>query len=260
MKPTNTLLKGALIAATALFSLSACQKSDNSPVARTKTYNIQTYANYNVSGTATFTEVLNTDSVKVDVKLSGSNVTDLTLFPVYIRQGTSLENGPRAFDLGNLDGGVKELQSEINLSFDDLLNFNGSLDVYRNTTDTTQTIAQAEIGANEVFKSYNLTSPNQQGQPQNGQLRIYKRATGAYLVVRVDTSAFIGTEPHPARVYQADGITKDFDLNDLGGETGISATTVTDNTYDDLTKTKRIVKVFESATSLDVTISQGTIQ
>lgn len=260
MKTSQTLLKGALAAIIMLSGLYACNKNSSNPTPRTKSYNIQTYPGFDVSGTVTFTEVLNTDSVKVDVKLTGKDVTGVALFPIYIRQGTSLENGPVKFNLGNLDGNIKELQNEVNISFSDLIAYNGSLDVYRNTTDTNKVIAQGEIGANEVFRSYTMTNPNVTGDVSNGQLRIYKRATGAYIVVNVDTSSFIGTEAHPARVYQADGITKEFDLTDLSADNGVSATEVSDHTYDDLTKTKRVVKVFESVASLDVTISQGTIQ
>lgn len=258
MKTSKLLLNGVLIAATALFSLSSCKKNDSSPAPRTKTYNIQTYPGYSVSGTATFTEVLNKDSVKIDVKLSGSSVTNVTLFPVLIRQGTSLENGPLQFNVGNLDGNIKELQNELNISFDDLLNFNGSIDVYRNTTDTNSVIAQGEIGANEIFTSYNMYDPLNTTQ-MNGQFRIYKRSTGAYLVIGLDTSK-IQTNgviaSHPARVYKADG-TRDFDLSDVSGTSGISSTNITDHTYDDLVHYSGMVKVLLSQDMQDVTISQG---
>lgn len=250
-----------LVVAAALFTLSACTKNDSKPTPRTKTYKIQTYPGYNVSGTATFTEVLNADSVIVAVKLSGSSVSNVTLFPVYIRQGTSLENGPVAFDLGNLDGNIGNLQSEINLSFSDLLNFNGSIGVYRNTTDTNRVIAQGEVGANEIFTAHNMYNPLSTSQI-NGQFRIYKRSTGAYLVIGLDTSliqtnGIIGS--HPARVYKADG-TRDFDLSHVSGMSGVSGTNITDHTYGDLTGYDGMIKVLLAQDMQDVTISQGSFK
>lgn len=258
MKTSSTLMNGLLIAGIALFSLSACQKNDSSPNPRTKTYTIQTYPGFDVKGTATFTEILNTDSVKLDVKLQGSSVTNVSLFPVLIREGTSLENGPLKFEIGNLDGSVGTLEKDLNISFSDLLNFDGSLDVYRNTTDTNSVIAQGEIGANEVFTSYNMYDPLNTTQ-MNGQFRIYKRSTGAYLVVGLDTSLLNTNDvidSHPARVYKADG-TRDFDLSDVSGTSGISSTNITDHTYDDLIHYDGSIKVLLSQDIQDVTISQG---
>ena len=256
MKTSGVLLKGALTAVIALFSLSACQKNDSSTTPRVKTYNIVGYPGYNVSGTATFKEVLNTDSVMLTVNLQGSDVTNVSLFPLYIREGTSLEKGPVKFKLGNLDGSVGSLQKELNLSFSDLLNLNGSLDIYRNTTDTNQVIAQGEIGANEIFKSFNMYSPLDANKI-NGQFRVYKRATGAYIVIGIDTAvAKIGGMSHPARVYKSDG-TRDFDLSDVSATTGVSSTSVTDHTFDDLIHYTGMIKVLESQDMQDVTISQG---
>lgn len=259
MKTTKDLLKGILIASVALFGLSACSKNDTKPTPLNKQYTISPYnQSSKISGTAKFTEILNTDSVKLTIQLSG--VSQDGSYPVYLRKGTSIENGEVAFNLGFVDGRNPKMDTTLPISFSNLIKYNGCIDIYRNPNDTVTIVAQSEIGSNETFKSYTLTNPNAQGNPENGQLRIYKRTNGAYMVVRVDTSSFIGMDAHPARVYKADGITKEFDLTDVSPTTGVSATNITNLTYEDLTKTKRIVRVFESLLSLDVTISQGTIQ
>lgn len=258
MKTTKILLRGAILFSIALLGLSSCSKDDTKPTPLHKQYTISPYDQSGpISGSVNFKEILNTDSVKVTIQLTG--VSQDGSYPVYLRKGTSIENGPVAFDLGFVDGRNPTLDTTLPISFSNLIKFNGCLDIYRNPNDTVTIVAQSEIGSNEVFKSYILVSPNVSGNPQNGQLRIYKRTNGAYMVIRVDSSAFLTTEAHPARVYKADGITKEFDLSDLS-PAGVSATPVTDHTYDDLTKTKRIVRIFQSLTALDVTISEGTIQ
>lgn len=255
MKTTMGLLKGMLIMAVVVTGFSACQKNDSTPTPLHKQYTISPNgdAANPISGTAKFTEVLNTDSVKVTIQLQG--VSQDGSYPVYMRQGTSIENGQVAYDLGFVDGRNPTLNAVIPMSFSNLIKYNGSIDIYRNPNDTTTIVAQSEIGANEVYKAYKMTDP--QSGNQNGQFRVYKRSGGAYVVIRLDTTMVpMGNVPHPARVYKADG-TRDFDLTDVSPGTGISTSTVTTHTYDELTHYTGMIKVLQSADVQDVTLSEG---
>jgi hypothetical protein len=254
MKTTMGLLKGMLIMAVVVTGFSACQKNDSTPTPLHKQYKITSYGDDSnpISGTAKFTEVLNADSVKVSIQLQG--VSQDGSYPVYIRQGTSIENGPVAYNLGFVDGRNPTLNAVIPMSFSNLIKYNGSIDIYRNPNDTVTIVAQSEIGANEVYKAYKMADP--QSGNQNGQFRVYQRNGGAYVVIRLDTALVaLGDVPHPARVYKADG-SRDFDLTDVS-PMGISTSNVTAHTYDELTHYTGMIKVLQSADVQDVTLSEG---
>lgn len=246
-----------MIGLVALAALSSCQKNDNTQTPLKKQYTISPYnATSSIKGTLNVMEVLNTDSVVLTLQLTGVS-TDGS-YPVYLRQGTSIENGPVAFNLGFVDGSNPTLTAEIKMSFSDFMKYNGCVDIYRNPNDLETIVAQAEIGTNETYKSFDMSNPNLPDKPINGQFRIYKRATGAYLVVKVDTAAVhSGLGSHPARVYKTDG-TRDFDLSDVSDSSGISTSNITDHTFDELSKYSGTLKVLESQTIQDVVISQGS--
>lgn len=251
--PRNLLFLGLA----AIAGLSACSKNDSDHTPLHKTYNINPYnSSSQISGTLSVTEVLNTDSVVLTLQLKGTS-TDGS-YPAMLRQGPSIENGPVAFDLGFVDGQNPTLTKEINMRFSDFNSYNGCVDIYRNPNDLTTIVAQSEIGANETYKSFDMMNPNLPNKPINGQFRIYKRSTGAYLVIRIDTAtAQLVKESHPARVYKSDG-TRDFDLSDVSDSSGISSTNITDHTFDELSKYTGSIKVLQSATVQDVVLSQGS--
>lgn len=257
MKNSMSLLKSVFLVSLVLIGLSACQKNDSNPTPREKQYQIKTYPGFDVSGMATFKEILNVDSVMVTIKLQGTTVSDVTSFPVYIREGTSLENGPVEFDLGNFDGSEGTLTKEIGLSFDELENLNGSLVVYRNPNDTKTIIAQGELGINKVYKSYSMHFPT--SSDINGQFRVYKRDNGAYIVIK-NTFNNLDTlcegHPHPAGVYKTNGAPA-FDLNPVADSNGVSATSLPDHTFDEMTHYDGYIKVLCSEDVESFVLSQG---
>jgi hypothetical protein len=255
MKTLKGWLYAAFIVPTALMGISSCSKSNTAPVPQQKQYTISPYnSTSQISGTVNFTQVLNADSIMVTVKLQG--VSQDGSYPVYIRQGTSLQDGLVAYNLGFVDGANPTLTKEIPMVFSDLANYNGCLNVYRNPNDTVTIIAQSEIGANNVFKAYNMYNPVNTSQI-NGQFRVYQRPAGSYLVVRIDTSvAHIGGTSHPARVYTAAG-DRAFDLTNVDSVSGVSATSLPDQPYNTLSTYPGSIKVLLSQAFQDVTLSQG---
>lgn len=255
MKTPKRWLYAALLSGASFTGLLSCNKSNTTPSPQQKQYTISPYnSSSQISGIVNFRQVLNTDSVIVTVKLQGVNQDGS--YPVYIRQGTSLEGGPVAYDLGYVDGQSPTLTAEIPLAFSNILTYNGCLNVYRNPNDTVTIVAQSEIGTNNIFKSYNMYDPVNTSQI-NGQFRVYQRPAGSYLVIRIDTSvAHIGRISHPARVYTAAGM-RAFDLNNVDSVSGVSATSLPDQPYNALSTYPGSIKVLLSQGVQDVTISQG---
>lgn len=255
MKTLREWLLAALMTGTPLFLLFSCNKSNVAPSPQQKVYTIRPYnSSSQISGTVTFTQVMNVDSVIVAVKLQG--VSQDGYYPVYIRQGTSLEDGPVAFNLGNFNGDSTSLTTKIPMAFSSLSTYNGCLNVYRSPFDTVTIKAQSELGTNSVFKSFNMYDPINTAQI-NGQFRVYQRSTGSYLVVRLDTSvAQLGGVSHPARVYTSAGL-RAFDLNNVDSVSGVSATSLPDQPYNTLSVYNGTIKVLFSDSIQDVPISQG---
>lgn len=255
MKTLKFTVGGACIFMAGVTFFSSCSKSNTGPVAQQKSYTISPYnSSSQISGTVNFTQVLNTDSVIVTVKLQG--VAQDGYYPVYIRKGTSLEDGPVAFNLGNFNGDSTALTTEIPLSFSNLQTYDGCLNVYRSPFDTVTIKAQSELGTNSVFKSFNMYDPVNTTQI-NGQFRVYQRPAGSYLVIRIDTSvAQLGGVSHPARVYTAAGM-RAFDLTNVDSVSGVSATPLPDQPFNTLSAYPGTVKVLLSQAVQDVTISQG---
>ena len=261
MKSPTRLLSGLLLLTVAVFSLTSCGDDDSAPVPRKTTYNFVAYDNgsgNDITGKALFTEIINTDSVEVTVTLKGKNINDLVTLPVKILEGTSLEGGDVLFDLGKYSGSKQQLTKAIKLSYDALTDLNGSMAVYSDEGDI---LSQAELGINTEFESNTMTNPLD-GDKKNGQIRVYKRKTGSYVVIQVDLSgvatACKGVD-HPARVYKADGTQDtDFQLNAVADSSGISATALTDKDYNDLKNYDGFVKILCSEGALDVALSQGS--
>lgn len=256
MKLPTKLLTGLFLLATAVFTFSSCGNDDDNakPVPRSETYNFTAYGTHEITGTALFTEVLNTDSVKVTVELKGKDINDLVSLPVIIREGTSLESGDVISNLGNFKGSDGKLVKTIKLSFDNLLTLNGSMAVYGPSDNI---LSQAEIGTNTTYESHTMT--NLTGSEMNGQFRIYKRPTGSYLVIKIDLEGIASIcdgVDHPAKIYKADG-SPEVELNAVADSSGISATSLTDYSYDDLKNYNGFVKVLCSETATDVSISKG---
>lgn len=255
MKTLKGWLYAAFITPITLAGISSCSKSNTAPVPQQKQYTISPYnSTSQISGTVNFTQVLNVDSIIVTIKLQGVNQDGS--YPVYIRQGTSLEDGPLAYNLGFVDGANPTLTKEVPLAFSDLANYNGCLNVYRNPNDTVTIVAQSEIGENNIFKAYNMYNPVNTSQI-NGQFRVYQRSAGSYLVIRIDTSfAHMGGASHPARVYTAAG-DRAFDLTNVDSVSGVSVTPLPDQPYNTLSTYPGSIKVLLSQAFQDVTISQG---
>lgn len=254
----NKLFSGILLLATALFTLSSCGNNDDAtPVPRKDTYQFTAFGNHNITGTAVFTEILNTDSTQVTVTLKGNEINDLSSLPVKIRQGTSIEDGEILYDLGNYNGSTTQLTKAVKLSYDKLADLNASIGVYNpNNGDI---LSQAEIGSNSTYKSFTMKNP---AGTTNGQFRIYKRGTGSYIVIKVNLSGLADAckgQEHPVTVLGSDGLPDSaFTLNAVADSNGVSATTLSDHDYDEMTKYKGSLTVSCSEAALITIISQGS--
>ncbi len=256
MKFSTKLLSSVFLMAVLAFTFASCNKNDTKPNPRTQKYQVTAFGNLDVKGTAMFKEVIDADSVIVTLKLQGKDMSATSSLPVKIRKGTSLEKGEALVDLGSYDGSQMEMVKEVNLSFDQLKKENISLSVYK--SDNSTIVAQAELGANATFKSYDMK--DDKGEI-NGQFRVYKRDSGSYLVIKLvqdKINEVCQGNDHPVSVVDADGFEDaDFALDSVSHEDGISANLLTNYSYKDIQNYGGGIKVYCSKEHDKKVISEG---
>ena len=146
----NPLLLVAFIA----IALTSCGKDDNNaivPMGETKVYQLESQSDPTISAIATFTE--NKDgSATVVVELNG---TSQNIYPTHIHFNSAAEGGDVAITLESIDCEcefsttvVKALDNGSPITYADLLNFDGHIDVHISATNLETLIAKGNIGSN----------------------------------------------------------------------------------------------------------------
>jgi hypothetical protein len=104
-----------------------------------------------IDGTATFAERIS-GATLVTIDLEGASPTDN--YPVHIYEGTVATPGPIAINLNNYTGTtgksvttVRTLNDDTAISYDQLSDFNGHINIQTSATDPTY-VAQGNIGSN----------------------------------------------------------------------------------------------------------------
>ena len=242
------------------------------PTGNAKTYTLNQVANSTVSGTATFIEF---DDNTVTVELDLQNTPAGGTHPAHIHVNTAAEGGGIAVSLTPVNGGTGESSTNFStlddgtaISFDQLLNFNGYINIHLSPTELTTIVAQGDIGQNELTGEsvvYNLDEADVAGI--SGTAEFAKRANNTTLV----TIALTGTPAggsHPAHIHENDAATGGpitVGLNPINGDTGISKTQVSELvggasvTYDDFLTIDAYINVHLSDADLATIVAQGNI-
>ncbi|WP_411895370.1 CHRD domain-containing protein [Winogradskyella sp. A2] len=242
------------------------------PTGNAKTYTLNQVANSTVSGTATFIEF---DDNTVTVELDLQNTPAGGEHPAHIHFNTAAEGGGIAVSLTPVNGGTGESSTNFStlddgtaISFDQLLNFNGYINIHLSPTELTTIVAQGDIGQNELTGEsvvYNLDEADVAGI--SGTAEFAKRANNTTLV-RISLTGTPAGGSHPAHIHENDaatGGTVIVGLNPVDGDTGYSATQVTELvggtavTYDDLLTIDAYINVHLSDTDLATIVAQGNI-
>ncbi len=133
----------AMILAAAVLTISSCKKDEN---LQTKSYTMTTYGGSGITGTVTFIE--NDDNTTtVDVHMM--NTANGVSYPAHIHMGPISAPGSVIHDLGPIpsSGGMAEKDTKLNVSFDDLVNYNGCF-VAHDPADINNYVLVGNIGSN----------------------------------------------------------------------------------------------------------------
>lgn len=282
MKTKKTsLLKSFPVILSVMLGL-GCSNDDNgnggpmddtpSATASTKTYLLGSVAVPNISGTATFTKFTD-NSVTVDLELQ--NTPAGGQHPAHIHFNTAVEGGGIAITLGTVNGDTgtssinfKNLDSGSAITYEELLDFDGYINVHLSSEELGTIVAQGDIGQNELTQTTKIYTLNSVAVPDiDGTATFSKRVNGeALAIIALNNTPQGGI--HPAHIHfntAAEGGDIAFMFNPVNGDTGLSASNVAsldDGTpflYDDVLEFDGYINVHLSAEALGTIVAQGDI-
>ena len=242
------------------------------PIGDQKIYSLMEMSDSGVSGTATFQEQSNGATL---ITLDVDGTTSGGMHPSHIHMNTAAETGDIVVTLNEVDGatGMSEtLVSATNsgemLSFEDLLAFDGYINIHLSADELGTIVAQGDIGQNELtgeMKSYDLETRDVPGI--SGTVMFEERVNGeAEATIMLDGTPAGGM--HPAHIHMntaAEGGDIIYTFNSVNGDTGMSRSniaTLDDDTsfgYSDVLDVDGYVNVHLSADELGTIVAQGDI-
>jgi hypothetical protein len=272
MKHLYNLLRIAMLFSVTSLTLSSCSDDGPSLTGDSQTFVLNSVSNPNIAGTVTFAE---RDDSKTLITVQMIGTQPNAKHPAHIHANTAAEGGGIVLDLTDVNGSTGKSETVVGalndgtvISYDDLINFDGYVNVHASATDLGTLVGQGDIGQNTLTGDA-ITYPL--GPVSNnaisGTATFAKRANGETLV----TIALAGTGTdgnHPAHIHAgaaAQGGAIMIDLTNVSGATGKSSTNVTKLnsgtaiTYDELVNYNGYINVHLSPTSLSTLIAQGDI-
>lgn len=254
--------------------LTSCSSDDNNTTTSnaSKTYQLNSVSNPDISGTAKF--IQNEDgSITVELSLAGTTAGNM--HPAHIHVNTALEGGGIAVTLEPVDGATgtstttfTELDNTTAVTYAEMVDFDGYINVHLSAADLGTLVAQGDIGQNELTGTsitYALNEVNASGV--SGTAVFAQRVNEETLITLSLTGTVLGTDHvthiHDGSVATAPGAIA-ITLTTVDGESGISFTNVSqkdDNspiTYTELLIFPGYINIHASETDLAV-VAQGDI-
>tara|TARA_R110000868_G_scaffold284718_1_gene545126 strand:+ start:2014 stop:2475 length:462 start_codon:yes stop_codon:yes gene_type:complete len=145
-----------LLFVAAVFTFLSCTKDEKDTdkaefEARTKVYTLNAVSDVDISGTATFTEKED-GSTTILLSLNNSNND---VHPAHIHMNNVATTGPVAITLVSIECNCEESTTEVSklddgtaITFDELITFDGYINVHQSANALETIIAQGNIGIN----------------------------------------------------------------------------------------------------------------
>jgi len=258
--------------------------------ARQVTYELAANENMGIApdglaATATFMEYTNDQTIVRLELLDGSTGTMLS-HPAHIHMNTAAEGGEIVYFLGPLDGldaapGVSFHMA--NASFDELIDFNGYINIHESNANLGNIVSQGNIGSNaeatieersiDIMADgrsiiYDLDSMSNTGPASNGvqATATFTELNADMTLVTLELSDGSTGLPvcHPAHIHMnsaSEGGEIVYFLGPVDGSTaseGISYAVISES-YDFLTDYDGYINIHESNAALENVVSQGNI-
>lgn len=274
-KKTMKLIVPVIIGAMVIASCSSDDDGMLPPIVGqgdSTTYQLGSVANPDISGTA---KVIANEDNTITVELNLQNTPSGGMHPAHIHFNTAVEGGDVAITLGTVDGSTgmssvtfSALDDGTVISYEDLLDFDGYINVHASADDLGTLVAQGDIGQNKLTgtnKVYDLGSVAV--EDIDGTATFAERVNGeALAIIMLDNTPADGM--HPSHIHMntaAEGGDIAFTFNPINGATGISKTNVsafddgTNFTYLDVLTYDGYINVHVSADDLGTLVAQADI-
>ena len=247
---------------------------DNEFTGESVTYSLMERAVEGIMGTATFEKRFNNETL-VTISLEGT--PDAGMHPAHIYENTAAEGGDMIITFTPVDGTTGTSTTNVTttndgtvITYDELTNYDGYLNVLLSADAPETIVAQGDIGANGLtgeLVTYPLDSVSVDFPDITGEATFYQRSNGTTLVELMLEGTPDGGM-HPAYIQAntaAEGGESVIDLTAVDGTTGLSRTQVatfndgTAVTYDELTNYDGYLNVLLSADAPETIVAQGDI-
>ncbi|WP_051227998.1 hypothetical protein [Gillisia sp. JM1] len=240
--------------------------------ANTKSYNLSSVADPNISGTVTVTE-FSDNSIQLDLNLQ--NTPSNGVHPAHVHFNTAAEGGDIAVSLEAIDGNTGKSSTNFTtlddgtaISYSEFLNFDGYVNVHLSPEDLGTLVAQGDIGQNELTgetKTYDLGSVD--FQDISGNITFSKRKNGdALAAVNLENTTAGAMYPGHIHMNTAEeGGDIVVTLNPVNGDTGVGKTNIaafddgSSFNYEAILVYDGYVNIHLSAEELGTLVAQGNI-
>lgn len=247
---------------------------DPDPITETasKTYDLGSVDDPDISGTARFATFSNDSTV---IELSLQNTPDGGMHPAHIHFNTAAEGGDIALTLETVDGATGESSTHVTtledgtaITYEELLTYDGYINVHLSMDDLGTLVAQGDIGQNELTgtsKEYALESVDV--DDIDGTATFFERVNGeALAVIELNNTPADGM--HPAHIHAntaAEGGDIVFNFGFVNGATGVNLSNIAeleDGTpfgYEDVLEYDGYINVHLSQEDTGTLVAQGDI-
>ncbi len=145
----------------ALFAM-ACEKEDESPRVIQKEYVLNSVSDPSIQGTVTFTKESETSTL-IRIELEGTEADNM--HPAHVHRNAASDGGGIAIGLNDVAGATGISETEVTqmgdgtpITYEELLNFDGHVNVHLSATSMSTLIARGDIGSNS--QANNDSNPN----------------------------------------------------------------------------------------------------
>lgn len=238
-----------------------------------KTYILTSVDNSGISGSVRFIKNSNF-TLSIEINALGTSNNDFhSAFLYYDNAANNGEDIALTLDLvvgetGKSTTVFTALDDDTVISYEELLDFDGHIEIKSNDVNLNTTVANTDIGQNELTSSqvtYDLLE--QDVTDAFGSITFKKRLNGEALAV-FNLEGTPSSGMHPAHIHANDALTGGpiiFTFNMVDGTTGSSETNIemlddtTSFLYDDVLTVNGYINVHLSASNLATLIAQGNI-
>lgn len=236
------------------------------------TYELETKDVPAVDGTVTFNQRKD-GSTLAEIMLNGTVAGGS--HPGHIHENAAIEGGGIAVSFNPVEGATGMSQTNIRalddgtaITYMEILNFDGYVNIHNSANDLGTLLAQGDIGSNELTGqtiSYDLNEVDQTGTSGTA---VFMERKGGDALIKVELQNTLATDSHPGHIHAnsaAEGGGIIFTLTNVDGATGISMTNMralddgTEIGYADIADLDGYINIHKSANDLATLVAQGNI-